>query len=151
MRVSDIMSRSVELIEPGTTIRDAARRMREADVGALPVGADDRLVGMVTDRDIAVRAVAMSREPERTTVREVMSEGVAYCYEHDSLEAAAGKMAQFKLRRLPVVDRDKRLVGMVALGDIARSADGNARTVLDTLASVSEPSGAARRFKSINP
>jgi CBS domain-containing protein len=149
MQVSEIMTRSVELIEPDTTLRDAACRMRDADVGALPVGADDRLIGMVTDRDIAVRGVAMSRAPERTPVREVMSGGVAYCYEDESLEEAARKMAQFKLRRLPVINHDKRLVGMVALGDIARSADGAGRTVIDALASVSEPSEASRRFKSV--
>ena len=122
MRVSEAMTRDVRVANPGQSIREVARMMDEIDAGALPVGENDRLVGMITDRDIAVRAVAQGKGPD-TPVRDVMSREVKYCYEDEDLEHVAENMGELQVRRLPVVSRDKRLVGIVALGDIARSED----------------------------
>jgi len=140
MNVAQIMTTNVELTDPGTSLSDAARRMRDEDVGALPVGEDDRLVGMVTDRDIAVRGVAEGKEPGSCSVREVMSGGVFYCFEDDDAERAAEVMAQHKVRRLPIVNQEKRLVGMLALADLARAGVGD-----EALRSVSEPTADPRR------
>ena len=121
MRVCDAMTRDVRIADPDQSICDAAKVMKEIDAGALPVGENDRLVGVITDRDIAVRAVAEGKGPE-TKVREVMSsEKVMYCYDDDDLAAVAKNMAQVQVRRLPVVNRDKRLVGIVALADVAHN------------------------------
>ena len=122
MRVSEAMTRDVRVANPGQSIREVARMMDEIDAGALPVGENDRLVGMITDRDIALRAVAQGKGPD-TPVRDVMSKEVKYCYEDEDLEHVAENMGELQVRRLPVVNRDKRLVGIVALGDIARSED----------------------------
>src|SRR5919202_1365687 len=94
MQVKEIMTRSVDLVDPNTTIRDAAIKMRDDDVGALPVGENYRLVGMITDRDIAIRAVADNKAPSQTTVRDVMSEGICYCFEDDAVDDAARIMAR---------------------------------------------------------
>jgi len=118
MLVSEAMTRDVQVASPRQTIRDAARIMTEIDAGVLPVGENDRLVGMITDRDIAVRAVAQGKGPD-TAVREVMTEDVKYCFEDEELEHVAHNMGEIQVRRLPVVNRDKRLVGILALGDIA--------------------------------
>jgi CBS domain-containing protein len=118
------MSPDVELVSPDATIGDAARKMRDGDFGALPIGENDRLVGMITDRDIAVRAVAEQRDPT-TPVREVMSEGIRYCFEDDDVDHAAQLMAASQVRRLPVVNREKCLVGVVTMADLARTG-GNA-------------------------
>ena len=122
MRVSEAMSRDVRVANPGQSIRDVARTMAEIDAGALPVGENDRLVGMITDRDIAIRAVAQGKGPE-TPVREVMSKEVRYCFEDEDLEHVARNMGDIQVRRLPVVNRDKRLVGIVSLGDVAQNED----------------------------
>jgi CBS domain-containing protein len=127
------MTRDVRVATPGQSIRDVAKMMAEIDAGAMPVGENDRLVGMVTDRDIAIRAVAQGKGPD-TPVREVMSSEVKYCFEDEDLEHVAKNMGDIQVRRLPVVNRDKRLVGIVALGDIARKEDarrpaGNRRSV----------------------
>lgn len=118
MQVSKLMTRDVQLITPTQTIRDAARMMLELDAGALPVQQDDRLVGMITDRDIAVRAVAEGKSPD-TLVREVMSSEVLYCFDDQEIKDIARNMGEVKVRRLPVLNRDKRLVGIVSLGDLA--------------------------------
>lgn len=118
MRVSDAMTRDVHLASPGQSIREAARLMAEIDAGVLPVSDQDRLVGMITDRDIAIRAVASGKGPD-TQVSEVMSNEVLYCFEDEDLEDVAENMADVRVRRLPVVNRDKRLVGIVSLGDLA--------------------------------
>ena len=121
MRVSEAMSRNVRLADPGQSIRDVARVMSEIDAGAVPVQDNDRLVGMITDRDIAVRAVALGKGPD-TPVRDVMStEQVLYCYEDEDLDHVAKNMGEQRVRRLPVVNREKRLVGIVSLGDVAIS------------------------------
>jgi CBS domain-containing protein len=138
MKVSEVMTRDFQLIEPTQTIRDAARLMAEMDAGIMPVREGDRLVGMITDRDIAVRAVAEGKGPD-TAIREVMTEDVKYCYEDDDTEDAARNMADIQVRRLPVLNQDKRLVGIISLGDIAVS-DGSGRTG-EAVAGISQPGG----------
>ena len=118
MRVSEAMSRDVQVCTPGSSIRECAKVMAEIDAGALPVGENDRLIGMITDRDIALRAIAQGKGPD-TPVREVMSTEVKYCFEDEELDHVAQNMADIQVRRLPVVSRDKRLVGMISLGDLA--------------------------------
>ena len=136
MQVHEIMTPSVHIADPNMTIREVARWMRADDVGALPVGENDRLVGVVTDRDIVMRAVAEERSPGNTSVREVMSEGVCYCFEDDDVEGASQVMATHQVRRLPVLNRQKRLVGVIALADISRADDESAQ---DALKDISAP------------
>jgi CBS-domain-containing membrane protein len=142
MKISEIMTRDPELIDPNASIRDAAKRMKNEDIGALPVGENDRLIGMVTDRDIAMRGVAEGCSPETTTVRDVMSEKVYYCFDDDDVDDAASCMSDNQVRRLPILNRDKRLVGIVALADIASTGEECEKTALE---GVSEPSSDARR------
>jgi CBS domain-containing protein len=142
MRVSEVMTRGVRVANPDQTIGEAARLMAEIDAGALPVGEDERLVGMITDRDIAVRAVAREM-PASTKVREIMSEEVLYCFEDEDVAEVAQNMSDVKVRRLPVVDRDKRLVGIVSLGDVSKSE--NAAAAGQTVAEISTPGGAHSR------
>jgi CBS domain-containing protein len=118
MKVSKCMTRDVQLAQPTQTIRDAARMMMELDAGVLPVAQDDRLVGMITDRDIAVRAVAEGKLPD-TPIRDIMSQEVLYCFDDQELKDIARNMGEMKIRRLPVVNRDKKLVGIISLGDLA--------------------------------
>lgn len=139
MRISEIMSRDVKVARPQDTIQDVARRMVEIDAGVIPVCDGDRLQGMVTDRDIVVRAVSEGRSFQ-TPVSEVMTPDVECCYEDDDIGEAADRMAELQVRRLAVVDRDKRLVGIVALGDIARQAKD--KTTGQTLEEISEPNRA---------
>jgi CBS domain-containing protein len=139
MRVSEAMTRNVRLCTPGQTIREVARIMAEIDAGSMPVGENDRLIGMVTDRDIAIRAVAEGKSPE-TPVREVMSEHIHYCFDDEEIDDVAQNMGDIKVRRLPVVNRDKRLVGILSLGDVARTEGGE--TVGDAVVGVSQPGGA---------
>jgi len=139
MRVSEAMTREVRIATPGQSIRDVAKAMAESDAGAMPVGENDRLVGMITDRDIAIRAVALGKGPD-TPVREVMStEQVLYCYEDEELDHVAKNMASQQVRRLPVVSREKRLVGIVSLGNIAQ-AEG--RAAGKAVKGVTKPGGA---------
>jgi CBS domain-containing protein len=138
MKVRDVMTRDVQILNPNQTIREAARIMGEMDVGALPVGENDRLAGMITDRDIAVRAVAEGRAPD-THVADVMSRELLYCFDDEELDDAARNMGKMKVRRLPVVNRDKRLVGIISLGDLARNEEPT--TVGRTVSRVSEPGG----------
>lgn len=137
MRISEIMSRDVKVARPQDTIQDVARRMVEIDAGVMPVCDGDQLQGMVTDRDIVVRAVSEGRSFQ-TPVSEVMTPDVECCYEDDDIGEAADRMAELQVRRLAVLDRDKRLVGIVALGDIARQAKD--KTTGQTLEEISEPS-----------
>lgn len=120
MNIREIMTPGTDLTGPDSPVREVAKRMRDDDVGALPVGENDRLVGMVTDRDIAIRGFTGAREPSECTVRDVMSEGIYYCFEQDDAERAAEIMAQHKVRRLPVLNGEKRLVGVVGLTDLVR-------------------------------
>ncbi|HJZ53305.1 MAG TPA: CBS domain-containing protein [Gemmataceae bacterium] len=140
MQVKEAMTRGAECIRPDTTLQEAARKMRDLGVGPLPVcGENDRLVGMLTDRDIAVRAVAEGKDPTRTPVKDVMTQGVSYCYEDEDLSEAARQMGEKQIRRLAVLNRDKRLVGIVSLGDMAIRTGGDRRVSGKTLEAVSEP------------
>ncbi|HUZ12145.1 MAG TPA: CBS domain-containing protein [Caulobacteraceae bacterium] len=134
------MSSDIRLARPDDAIREAARTMREVDTGWLPVQRDDRLVGMITDRDIAVRAVAEGKGPE-TPVREVMTDEVRYCFEDEDVEDVALNMSELQVRRLPVLNRDKRLVGIISLSDIAQ-ADGGDHLAGQALAGIAQPGGA---------
>ena len=138
MKVSDAMSRDVQLASPKQTIRDAAKMMAKIDAGVLPVGDNDRLVGVITDRDIAVRAVAAGKAPT-TKISDVMSKEVLYVFEDQDLDEVARNMAEMKVRRMPVVNRDKRLVGIISLGDLARNEDSD--TTGETITCISEPGG----------
>jgi CBS domain-containing protein len=138
MLVCDAMTTDVEIIGPRQTIREAAHLMQQLDIGALPVADGDRLVGMITDRDIAVRAVGQGRSPD-TEVRDIMSKEVMYCFEDEEINQVTHNMSDIKLRRLPVLNRRKRLVGIVSLGDIAL-VDGPGH-VGSALCGISQPGG----------
>lgn len=139
MKVRDSMTQDVVVISPDQSVADAARLMVERDIGALPVGENDRLVGMLTDRDIAVRVVAEGKGPD-TRVSEAMSRDVMYCFEDEDLNHVAINMGSIQVRRLPVVNRDKRLVGIVSIGDVATSE--GARMTGRAVAGISSPGGA---------
>jgi CBS domain-containing protein len=132
------MTRDVRLIEPTQSIREAARLMAELDAGIMPVREGDRLVGMITDRDIAVRAVAQGRGPD-TPIRDIMTDEVKYCYEDDDTDDVARNMADIQVRRLPVLTRDKRLVGIISLGDMAVTDE--AGKAGEAVAGISQPGG----------
>ena len=138
MKVSDAMSRDVQVVSPEQSIRDAARTMASIDAGVLPVGENDRLIGVITDRDITIRAVAEGKAPT-TKVREVMSQEVLYCYDDQDLDEVANNMGDMKVRRMPVVNREKRLVGIISFGDLARNE--NPGTTGQTISTISEPGG----------
>ncbi len=139
MRVSDTMTTEVQLCTPDDTLKDAAEAMMALDVGLLPVTDSDRLVGMITDRDIAIRAVARGRGPE-ASVWEVMTQDVKYCFEDQDPDEVTQNMGDIQVRRLPVVNREKQLVGIIALGDnIARSNPGDGTA--QTLHQISQPGG----------
>lgn len=138
MLVREKMSRDVKTVGPETTIKEAARIMADADVGALPVAAGDRLAGMVTDRDIVVRAIAVGKGID-TTVGEVMTHDVLYCHEDEDIGHIAENMAENQVRRLPVVDVDKKLVGIISLADLA---DARADEAGEALEGITRPGGA---------
>jgi CBS domain-containing protein len=138
MRVSDAMTADVRIASPNQSIKDAARIMAEIDAGVLPVGDNDRLVGVITDRDIAVRAVAQGLPPS-AKVRDIMSEEVMYCFDDEDIDDVAQNMADIKVRRLPVLNRSKRLVGIVSLGDIAMAEGPDAAG--EAICGISEPGG----------
>jgi CBS domain-containing protein len=137
MKVNEAMTRDVTVTSPSQSICDAARLMAECDAGALPVAENDRLVGVITDRDIAIRAVAQNLSPD-TPVRKVMSKEVLYCFEDENIEDVAENMGEQQVRRLPVLNRDKRLVGIVSLGDLALK---KAKTAGEAVAAISRPGG----------
>jgi CBS domain-containing protein len=137
MKVADVMTKEVRLVSPNQTLREAAHLMSEEDIGMVPVTDHDRLVGMVTDRDIAIRGVARGKGP-KTKVKEVMSEQVKYCFEDEDLDHVSKNMASIQMRRLPVMNRDKRLVGIVSLGDLA-VADGARAQAEQALHGISKP------------
>ena len=136
-QLKDLMSRDVKVISPDMSIKEAAIKMRDGDFGMMPVGEDDRMIGTLSDRDIVIRAVADGLNAD-TKVRDVMSDGVAWAYEDDSVENAAMIMSEWQVRRLPVVDRDKRLVGIVALGDFAVESS-DIQPVAEALSEISQP------------
>jgi CBS domain-containing protein len=138
MKIREAMTPDVRVANPDETIQQAARLMASLDAGVLPGGENDRLVGMITDRDIAIRAIAEGKGPD-AKVRDVMTKDVKYCYEDQDVNEVTRDMADLQVRRLPVLNRDKRLVGIVSLGDIAISPD-NERAA-DALSGISRPGG----------
>jgi CBS domain-containing protein len=122
MKVKDVMHKGAEWVSPETTVSDVARRMRDLDIGAVPVGENDRLIGMVTDRDITCRGVANGQDVARLTARDVMSKGIFYCNDSEELEDALRIMEQKQVRRLPVINDKKRMVGILSIGDVGDAA-----------------------------
>lgn len=137
-RVSEAMTRGIRTMAPHESVMKAAQAMNELNVGSIPVCDGERLVGIVTDRDIVVRGVAEGCAADRTPLSTVMSPQACWCFEDDSIEAAAGRMREAQIRRMPVVDRDKRLVGMLSLGDIATK--GGEQVAGEALQDISQPS-----------
>lgn len=133
MKVSEVMSRNVQLAAPDQSIRKAAQLMQQHDIGSLPVGENERLVGIVTDRDIVVRAIAQGRDPD-TPIREVMTDDIQYCSEEDDVDEVSRRMAQLEIRRLPVLDSDQRVIGMMSLANVAHSQDDAAERAVKGVA-----------------
>ena len=140
MKIKDIMTTSVEITSPDDTLQEAARKMRLKDCGILPVGKNDRLVGIITDRDIVTRAVARGLDPDDACVGDVMSVDIKYVYEDESLDDLAHNMAALQVKRLPVLNRQKRLVGIVSLSDIALAKD-SVQDAAVALSGISRPWG----------
>jgi CBS domain-containing protein len=138
MKVSDVMTRDVQTVRPDSTAQEAASFMLREDAGSMPVSEDDRLIGMITDRDIAVRGVAKGYGPD-TPVRELMTDEIICAHENDDVEEVASKMNSAQVRRMPVIDENERLCGIVSLGDLAREADSDSAD--QALQGVSEPGG----------
>ncbi len=138
MLVRDIMTKNVECVAPDDTLQTAARKMRDLDVGPMPVCDNDRLAGMLTDRDIAIRAVAEGRDPNSTKVRDAMTPDLVYCFEDQNVEEAAELMRDRQIRRVLVLNRDKKLTGIVSLGDLAVEGPSK-RQAGETVRAVSEP------------
>jgi CBS domain-containing protein len=138
MKVSDVMTRDVQTVRPDATVQEAASFMLREDAGSMPVSEDHRLIGMITDRDIAVRGVAKGYGPD-TPVRELMTDEIICAHENDDVEEVASKMSSAQVRRMPVIDENERLCGIVSLGDLAREADSDSAD--QALQGVSEPGG----------
>ncbi|MFV0676420.1 CBS domain-containing protein [Variovorax sp. tm] len=136
-KIHEVMTREVEVISPDATVEEAAQRMRDGDFGMMPVGENDRMVGAISDRDIAVRGIAEGRGA-KAKVRDVMSAGIRWAYEDDGLDHAAQIMAAHQIRRLPIVNRDKRLVGILSLADVAVK-QRSTRPVTDAICGISQP------------
>jgi len=137
MKVREIMKQNVECIEPTTPIAKAAEKMRELNIGFLPICENDRLIGTVTDRDITIRSVAQGRDPRLAPIREVMSLSVFYCFDDEDIEDVGKHMQETEVRRMLILNREKRLVGVISLGDIARTA-GEMELAGETLQKISE-------------
>ncbi|MDH5747918.1 MAG: CBS domain-containing protein [Rhodospirillales bacterium] len=120
MLVKDVMTPHAEWVNPEATLVELAKTMRDENIGCLPIGENDRLIGMVTDRDIAIRGIAEGGDPKTITARDVMTKNIKWCYENDDIDDAAHLMEDNKIRRLPVLNKDKRLVGLLALGDLSQ-------------------------------
>lgn len=139
MKIRDAMTRDVRMVRPDQTLREAAQLMAQMDIGALPVQDNDRLVGMITDRDIAVRAVAEGKGAE-ALVSDAMTGEIKYCYEDQTVEEVTQNMGEQRVRRLPVMDRNKRLVGILSLGDLAREETSQDEAG-EALGGISRPGG----------
>ena len=136
MKVKDVMHKGVDWVSPNTPVTEVAKLMREHDIGCIPIGEDDRLIGMVTDRDIVCKGLASNDfNAGHAMARDVMTEGIHCCQEDDDLAKAVQYMEKLKLRRLPVMNKSKRMVGIISLGDVCRSASGDLLT--ETVRSVS--------------
>ena len=138
MQLREVMTPNVEVIGSNIRLKDAAAKMKELDVGLMPVCDGERLRGLLTDRDITVRATAEGRDPSKTKVSEIMSADIVFCFEDQEIEEAISLMEVKQIRRVPILDRDKHLVGIVSLGDIAVRA-GDRKLTGETLREVSEP------------
>lgn len=126
-KIREVMTRDAKLVNPNDTIQDAAKLMKQCDCGVLPVSDGDRLVGMITDRDIAVRCIADGKGPN--CVRDAMTQEVKYCFEDEDISHVCANMSEIQVRRLPVLNRNKRLVGIVSLSDLARQSAGTAKAL----------------------
>lgn len=142
MKISDVMTRDVQTIQPDQTAQEAASFMLSADAGSIPVTEGDRLIGMITDRDIAVRGIAKGYGPD-TPVRELMTDDLVIVRTDDTIENAASKMSQAQVRRLPVIDAEEKLCGIVSLGDLSREADSASAS--EALQGISQPGGEHRQ------
>ena len=138
MKISEVMTRDVQTVRPDQPVQQAASFMLSADTGSIPVTDGDRLIGMITDRDIAVRGVAKGYGPD-TPVRELMTDDIICVRDNDDVDDVASKMSEAQVRRLPVIDDQERLCGIVSLGDLSRQADEDAAS--EALQGVSEPGG----------
>lgn len=134
--LKEMMSKDVQMISPGATIMEAALQMKKGNFGMMPVGEQDRMIGAISDRDIAIRAVAEGK-PMTTPVREIMTEGIFCASENDSVQDAANIMSKHQIRRLPIINADKRLVGIVSLGDFAVVQD-DIKAASEALAAISK-------------
>jgi CBS domain-containing protein len=138
MKISSVMSRDVQVCAPDASLRDAAALMKKIDTGVLPVAEKDRLVGMITDRDIAIRGIADGKGPD-AKVRDAMSHEVKYCFDDEDVAHVAKNMAELQVRRLPVMNREKRLIGIVSLSDLA--TQGSLPRTAHALHGISQPGG----------
>jgi CBS domain-containing protein len=139
MKVREIMHKGVEWVTPDTPVTTIAKKMKQFDIGAIPVGENDRLIGMVTDRDITLRAVANGKDISKLTARDVMSTGVTWCRDSEDVDQAALTMESKKIRRLPVINDNKRMVGILSLGDLSQAA--SQRTTAELAKAVSAHHG----------
>lgn len=139
MLIKECMTEHVVLGTPDMTLCEAAKKMRDGDFGILPIQQNDRLVGMLTDRDIVVRALAVGLDPEVTNVKEVMTPNVLYCFEDQSIEEVAENLGRNQIQRLPVLNRQKRLVGILSLGDLAESIE-HPDNIEEALTQIKKPS-----------
>jgi CBS domain-containing protein len=137
MQIRQVMTEKVSVVGPDTRIPEVARLMRDEDIGSTPVVDNDRLIGMVTDRDIVTRVVGEDKDPRAVTAREAMSPNILYCFDDQTVEDVLDNMGDNQVRRLPVVNRDKRLVGVVSLGDLAKAATGKAGDALEEISQTS--------------
>jgi CBS domain-containing protein len=145
MKIADIMSRDVDSIRLETTLTEAAKKMKEHDIGSLPVTDGQKIHGMLTDRDIVIRAIAQDKDPNRTTAREAMTEKILYVFDDQDVKEAAESMKDQQVRRLVVLNRDKRLVGFVSMGDLSRKANDEHLTA-SVAGRVAEPAGQHAAF-----
>ncbi len=135
MQIRDVMTSHVSVVKPDTPVSEIAMRMRDEDIGSVPVTDGDKLIGMVTDRDIVTRGLAQSADMSRVQAKDVMSPKILYCMEDETISEVLENMGEEQIRRLPVVNRDKRLVGVVSLGDLSKAEKQRAG---DALAGISE-------------
>lgn len=144
MQVREVMTPRAEVVDPNCTVKDLAQKMRNEDLGAIPICDGDKLLGMVTDRDIVTRGIATDKPLGNLSVREVMSEGVAFVHEEDDISIAQQKMSQHQVRRLPVVSKDNRLVGMISVADLTRT--GQSAEAQSALDQITQPTDKSRKM-----
>ena len=125
MLVKNEMTKNIEFVNPKTSLKEAAEKMKNLDIGVLPICENDLLLGILTDRDITIRSTAFGKDPNTTSVEEIMTPGVEWCFEDDNVEEVATKMERKKIRRLPVINRDKKLVGILSIGDLVTRGSRN--------------------------